>query len=391
MIACVRLSCFAATLEAAQLSRPLLIVRTVHGRARTLAVNPQAIRQGVSLGMPLSRAQALCPDALIRPAAPDRWRRQLDERMGQLSHYSQYVDAAPDVAQTALIYLDLGKLRPAEGLALAAEMRERMMAAGFVTSVGLASGKFTAGLAASSTATVHLVPPGGESGFLAPLPVEHLPLERETARRLALLGLQVIGQLATLPGGALAAQFGAEGARLARLAQGKDNRRVARYLPDPREEEWCGFEPAVEDRQIIERVLTTMTSRLSHRLNQQGWTCGELTLTLRFEDGGSVESVRRLREPLNSAQALSRLGQMLLERLTLNRPVSAVACLLGRLAPVQPRQMSLFGDEDDEELRLRLIDATARYGDDRLYGVTLIPPLYPLPELAFRLERVAVA
>ena len=70
-------------------------------------------------------------------------------------------------------------------------------------SIGLAANRFTAGAAAAAanTSTLRLVRPGEEAAFLAPLSVETVALEPETARRLDLFGLRQLGQIAVMPSG----------------------------------------------------------------------------------------------------------------------------------------------------------------------------------------------
>jgi nucleotidyltransferase/DNA polymerase involved in DNA repair len=395
MIACVRIPWFAARLAEEEqpllCAAPLLLTRTASDRARVVAVNRLAAQAGADAGMLVSRARALCPEAFIAPAQPDHWRRRLHTLMERLTVYSQYVDAERDLAQTATMYVDLGKLRPREGIALGEQMCSLLLEQGFTVSVGLASGKFTARMAAGLTDAVHLVPRGEEAAFLASHPVTDLPLDKETARWLTLLGLHHIGQLAILPAGALAAQLGAEGKRLSQLVRGDDPRRVSQFVPEQQEVLSQGFDPGVADRQIVDRVVTDLIQRLSGRLHEQGLTCRSLSLGVECDAGGCLEHSRRLREAISQSGVLSRMAATLLSQMQIEHPVTAVTVRLGQLAPAVPQQLSLFGESNGNDLRLKLLDITARYGDDRLYGISLVQPYYPLPELGFHLERVEVA
>ena len=71
--------------------------------------------------------------------------------------------------------------------------------------------------------------------FLAPLPLTLLPLERERYDELEELGVRTIGQLAGLPGGAVAERLGPDGRRAWSLARGEHDGRAAlreRRLPE---------------------------------------------------------------------------------------------------------------------------------------------------------------
>ena len=63
--------------------------------------------------------------------------------------------------------------------------------------------------------------------FLAPLPLQLLPLERRRYEELEELGVRTIGQLAGLPGGAVAERLGPDGRRAWSLARGEQDGRVA--------------------------------------------------------------------------------------------------------------------------------------------------------------------
>ena len=62
--------------------------------------------------------------------------------------------------------------------------------------------------------------------FLAPLPLTLLPLERERREELEELGVERLGELAGLPGGAVAERLGPDGRRAWSLARGGVDTRV---------------------------------------------------------------------------------------------------------------------------------------------------------------------
>src|SRR6267378_1129078 len=92
-----------------------------------------------------------------------------------------------------------------------------------------------------------VVPPGREVAFLADQPVALLPLEPELHRRLRLLGLRTLGQLAALPEAAVTAQFGRAGTRAWRLATGRAVEPVVgRPIPEPVTATVAFFAPVAE-------------------------------------------------------------------------------------------------------------------------------------------------
>ena len=89
--------------------------------------------------------------------------------------------------------------------------------------------------------------------FLAPLPLTLLPLERERYEELEELGVRTIGQLAGLPGGAVAERLGPDGRRAWSLARGEHDGRVRGRRPPA--------EPLVETLEFPEAVGKELTLR----------------------------------------------------------------------------------------------------------------------------------
>ena len=89
-------------------------------------------------------------------------------------------------------------------------------------------------LAAASVARpgqVVIVEGKEEQGFLEPLPLSLLPLPSNRYAELEGLGVRRLGELASLPGGAVAERLGPEGAQAWNLARGGERRRVRGRTP----------------------------------------------------------------------------------------------------------------------------------------------------------------
>jgi nucleotidyltransferase/DNA polymerase involved in DNA repair len=74
------------------------------------------------------------------------------------------------------------------------------------------------------SAALRIVPPGQTAAFLAALPLAAVALPVAVRTRLRYLGVRTLGELAALPGGAVAAQFGPEGLAAWETARGVDRR-----------------------------------------------------------------------------------------------------------------------------------------------------------------------
>src|SRR5919198_1310792 len=206
--------------------RPVIV-----GSWVVLAASYEAKALGVRTAMGVARARRLCPNAVV-----------VEPRMSAYVEASKAVfevfeDTSPLVEGLSIdeAFLDVRGVRrlsgpPAEVAArLRAEIRERV---GLPITVGIASTKFLAKVASGVAKPDGLlvVPPGGERGFLHPLPVERLwGVGPVTAGTLRERGVRTVGQVAELAEATLVSMLGkAAGRHLHALAHNRDPRRVRR-------------------------------------------------------------------------------------------------------------------------------------------------------------------
>lgn len=370
-----------------------------------------AAHQGVTFGMPSRRARALCPEAGIFPFEAAPYQELVAEVLTILGNYSQRVEPVPgfwEVAyptrkgrplpppSSAVWYLDLGKTRKGESLALAQQIGERFYRElGRSPAIGLGSSKFIAAAIArrARPGLPRAIPPGSETAFLAGQPVTLLPLDTETLRRLHLLGLHTLGQLATLPPGALAAQFGQTGRQMAQLALGQDDRPVAAIQTQPEEGITLQLHGAVEDREALATILHALAADLAGRLEKRNTTARRLDVRFDLDDGGQKTTWTTLRQPTHDAARLSREFIRLLNRCDFACGVVAVAVTARDLHAVEWRQLDLFGTQLDADDRLRQLVAalTPRFGGDPLYRVHARQREHRLIEGRYRFDPAGVA
>src|SRR5690606_30218219 len=113
--------------------------------------------------------------------------------------------------------------------AVIAALSKRLAADGVVAQLGIADGPFAAEQAARHGV---IVPPGQTAEWLAPQPIDLLDCP-DLVSLLRRLGLRTLGAFAALPDDQVVARFGVEGARLHRLAGGRDERLLAARRPPP--------------------------------------------------------------------------------------------------------------------------------------------------------------
>ena len=131
-----------------------------------------------------------------------------------------------------------------------------------------------------------VVPPGGELGFLHPLPVERLwGVGPVTAGKLRECGLATVGEAARLAEETLVSMLGrAVGRHLHALAHNRDPRRVR----SRRRRRSMGAQRALgrsrRSWNALDAVLVGLVDRLARRLRDARRACRTVVLRLRFDD-----------------------------------------------------------------------------------------------------------
>ena len=179
--------------------------------------------------MPMFEARRLCPHATVVRPDMEKYARVGREVRGLM------LDLTPLVEPVSIdeAFMDLSGterlhgMSPAKSLAGFAERVEREL--GITVSIGLSCNKFLAKIASDLDKPRGFAVLGGAeaAAFLAPKPVTLIfGVGKVAQQRLARDGLRTIGDLQRAGEAELMRRYGAEGARLSRLARGIDDRPV---------------------------------------------------------------------------------------------------------------------------------------------------------------------
>src|SRR3954468_8741632 len=183
------------------------------------SVTGVAEAKGVRPGMRLGEALATCPELELVEQDPATAEQAWEEILRRLED----AGFAVEPAEPGTVFFEsrgverlYGGLEPALKRALAA------VGTAWDPRAGAAERRFAA-LAAGKRAGAGDAPVVSDDrarSFLAPLPLTLLPLERDRYEELEELGVKRVGQLAGLPGGAVAERLGPDGRRAWGLARG---------------------------------------------------------------------------------------------------------------------------------------------------------------------------
>jgi nucleotidyltransferase/DNA polymerase involved in DNA repair len=277
------------------------------GRGVVSTASYEARPFGVRSAMPISQAYRLCPKGVYLPVDMERYLEVSGQVMGILRRFTDLVE--PLSIDEAFLDVTQERRRLGGGTDVAVAIKAAIVKETRLTaSVGVASSKLVAKIASDIRKPdgLTVVPPGGESAFLDPLPVRRLwGVGPKTEESLALLGIHTIGDLARADPGRLARRVGTHGHDLVTLARGLDARPV---VPDGGEAKSIGQEHTyaedTRDPERLRRTLLRLADGVARRLRSHGLKARTVTLKYRDETFRTLTRAEMLREPTDSGNEL---------------------------------------------------------------------------------------
>ena len=351
--------------------KPVIVGGERGSRGVVSTASYEARRFGVHSAMPLATAQRLCPSAIFVPVHFERYSQASCRFMELLVSVSRLIEplgldeAFLDVSDVTEDFAEAGQL--AHGLKQ--RIRDELQ---LTASVGVASCKTVAKIASDHDKPDGLVVvrPGEEASFLAPLDIRVLPgVGPKTAGQLHDIGIETLGQLATVHDDLLQRKLGRYGPVLKRHAQGIDMSRVEpRGGPRSMSRETT-FGTDTRDLPFLEEVVHAMCRHLSNDLHAHHRQASTVTLKLRYEDFETVTRQRSLRIESSEADELHRVAARLLRQLLQNdtRRVRLIGVRVSRLSGPD-RQLDMFSPETEriQALNKAIAHIRERYGDDAI-------------------------
>jgi protein ImuB len=340
---------------------------------RVVACSATARAHGVRRGQRRREAQGRCPELAVLPDDPDRDARCFEPVVAAVEALAPGVE----VVHPGLVAVPArGPTRYFDGEPAVAERIVDVVAAqaGVQCQIGIADGLFAATLAAHRGL---LVPPEGSAGFLAALSIAELHQPASGIDRAALvdllyrLGLRTLGAFAALDVDDVASRFGPDGVRAHRLAQGLDERPLARRSPPVDLAVTRRLDPPVDRVDAAAFASREPAEQLHAALASRGLACIRLGVSARTEAGEELHRVWRCAEPLTASGIADRvrwqLDGWLISRGS--RPSAGITLL--RLTPEevvggQALQHGLWGEsgENDERAGRALVRVQGMLGPD---------------------------
>jgi protein ImuB len=384
LIACILISGF--ELRAARRERPRhglqpAALAPLPGTEPVLGpVNAAAEAAGVRPEMRLGEALATCPSLVLverDPAGVEQAWEQIVRRLEDDGF------AVEPVEPGCLYFETRGVERLYGGVAPVLKRALRAVGSSWDACAGAADRRFAA-LAAAAIARpgqALVVSDDRTQEFLAPLPLTLLPVGEEIREDCEQLGIKKIGQLAGLPGAAVAERLGPDGRHAWSLARGEDAGRVTARRPPAEIAERLEFPEALGNELTLRRALVALLDRILARPERGGREIRKVALSARLVGGGSWRRTLTLREPSAERGVLrAALGPKLAE---LPAPVLALGLELLVLTESEGRQLALVAPEGHElQTRLQegLRQVRASAGAGAVATVVEVAPWSRIPE-----------
>lgn len=317
-----------------------LIVGGLGPRSVVTTASYEARKFGVDSAMPMARARALCPTAVVLPPDMARY-RDLSREVWTIvrERFAVVQQAGIDEA-----YVDLTDVeRPLSALReMVAAVEE---ATGMFISVGVGPNRLVAKTTSGAAKPRGFAVLSREQACaqFAGESVRKLQgIGPRTAERLAEIGVQTIGQLQGWPVDDLTARIGTgSGPRLHALAHFRDGSAVQ----VSREVKSCSREttfPAdLTDPALMLGALSELAAKLCDDLERKDLAGRTVGIKVRLADWTTITRATTLSEPTRDPATVRRLALALLEREEIDAPVRLLGVRSAGFGPAPARATAL--------------------------------------------------
>lgn len=269
---------------------------------------------GVRSAMPMFKALAACPDAVVIKPDMEKYVRvgrdvrQLMLELTPLVEPLSIDEAFLDLSGTAKLH----RRSPAESLAKFALKVEQDL--GITISVGLAKTKFMAKIASDLDKPRGFAVIGSEAkAFLADKPVGLIwGVGKKLQAKLVQDGIRTIGEIQGKPLKYMLERYGVIGQRLHDLANAHDLRTINPTRETKSISSETTFDTDLGDRERLDHHLWTLSEKVSRRLKRAQLAGRTITLKLKTSDFRTITRSRTLPEATRLAERIYRTSSPLL-------------------------------------------------------------------------------
>jgi protein ImuB len=361
---------------------PHVVIAKQNNALVIYALDDLAARSGLSIGLPLANARAICPELTVFDADEAADRKTLEDIADWCDRFTPLVALDPPHG----LFLDITGCAHLFGgeAALLQAVTGALTRRGFTVSAAIASTSVCA-----RTMTRHvsgkIIADGEEAKAVAPLPVTALGASEAIVGGLRRAGLKTIGDVASRAPHEIAARFGAAFTAHLEHALGQGDAPISPRKPLPDYIVEKRFPEPVATETVIAINLSALAAMLVAAMDKQGKGARRLEASF-FRTDGAVRTIAvDTGRPVTRREVIDRLFRERLE--ALNDPLDPgfgfdlIRLSASRTEIVVQQQRDLDANVHDNDALAALIDRiAARIGGKRV--VVHLPQDTHIPEHA---------
>lgn len=335
--------------------------------------------RGVRSAMPMFKAKALCPDAVVLKPDMTKYAAVAKEVRALMR------DLTPLVEPVSIdeAFLDLSgteRLHHASPAISAAKLVKRIETEiGITASIGLSHNKFLAKMASDldKPRGFSVIGKAETTAFLAEKPVSMIwGVGKSLNAKLAAQGITHIGQLQHMEENDLMARYGVMGRRLWRLARGQDARIVEPSHETKSISTEVTFPTDISSNADLDRTLWKLCEKVSARAKEAGLAGSTIVLKLKTGDFKSRTRNQTLHDPTQLADRIYRAASPMLAREADGTPFRLIGVGISQLTDgdlADPPDMLDPGSMRRADAERAMDKLRAKFGKDAIISGRTLP------------------
>lgn len=294
----------------------------------------EARKYGIHSAMPLRRAYRLCPAAVFLPVDYDEYLKVSEKIKGILRNFTPLVeDVGIDEAYLDITDVDM------ESEEIAKRIKERIKKeTGLTCSIGIGPNKLLAKIASDMKKPdgLTIISTADVKKLIWPLPVRKLwGVGPKTEKRLKDIGINTIGDLASIPLERLTEHFGESyGNYLYEASRGIDESPVITYWEPKSMSRETTFQKDTDNWNVISKNLAELSRDVVDSMKESGYKGKTVTIKIRFSDFKTYTRAKTLDDFTDSLEIIRKAAFEAFRRIELKKKVRLIGVRVSTLKKV---------------------------------------------------------
>lgn len=339
-----------------------------------LASSIPAKKHGIKTGEQLFKAFEKCSNLVVVPPDFSVYAESSKKMREICNRFSPYVEMF-SVDELFLDYtnMDMHFGPPETG---AEKIKKAIFdETGVTVNIGISTNKLLAKMASDfeKPNKIHTLYPEEIQEKMWPLPVSNLlMIGRQTSKKLDILGIKTIGQLANADLKTLTYHFKSQGKVMKAYANGQDFS-VVNSIPDEVQSISNGttIEKDVFTPDEANPILLSLCEKVSFRMRNKNFSCGLITLTVKTKDFKISNHSEQLPHPVFTAFELYNCVKKIMLKNWSGTPIRALTIAVSKFTDIDYYQYNFFDNTINQrkEILAKKIDSIRK-----IYGYTAVTP-----------------